>query len=79
MDANTALAARARAIANKAPRGSLTRRSAGCVWIALGTTGTAAGARKVIAEIGPDDIRQAAGGLLAELLTEAAGIAQATP
>jgi hypothetical protein len=79
MDVNPALAARARAIANKAPRGSLARRSAGCVWIALGTTKTAAGARKVIAEIGADDIREAAGGLLGELLAEAAGIVRATP
>jgi hypothetical protein len=30
MDANPALATRARAIASKAPRGSLARRSAGC-------------------------------------------------
>jgi hypothetical protein len=75
MDANPALAARARAIANKAPRGGLTRRAAGCLGVALGTAATPAAARKVIAKIGPEDIREVAGDLLGELLAEAAGIA----
>lgn len=76
MNANPALTARARTIANKAPRGGLIRRAAGCLGVALGTTATPAAARKVIAKIGPEDIRHTAGELFGELLAEAAGTAQ---
>ncbi|HEY1621756.1 MAG TPA: hypothetical protein VGG25_29315 [Streptosporangiaceae bacterium] len=74
MTANADLGARARAIADKAPRGSLTRQAAGCCAVAFGTTATPAAARKVLDMIEADDIKAAAAELVAELLAEAAGI-----
>jgi hypothetical protein len=67
---NQQLAGRARDLADRAPRGSLERRAAGCVAVALGTTRSIAAARKVLDDIDQADIRGRAGALLAELLKE---------
>jgi hypothetical protein len=67
---NRQLAARARDIAERAPRGTLERRAAGCLAVALGTTQSATAARKVLAGIGQDDIRIRADQLLGELQQE---------
>lgn len=68
---NRQLAARARDIAGRAPRGSLERKAAGVLAVALGTTRSATAARKVLGEVDQDDIRNRAGALLGELLEEA--------
>jgi hypothetical protein len=65
---NRQLAARARDLAERAPRGTLERRGAGVLSIALGTTLSATAARKVLAEVDQDDIRARAEEILAELL-----------
>lgn len=67
---NATLAAQAREIAASAPSGSLTRRAAGCVAVALHTTTTLAAARKVLGGIDLADVRAAALELLGQLGTE---------
>ena len=67
---NRQLAARARDIAERAPRGTLERRAAGVLSIALGTTRSAGAARKVLAEVDQDDIRIRAEQILDELLRD---------
>jgi hypothetical protein len=73
---NPQLAERARAIAARAPRGTLERRAAGCVAVALGTTGTLAAARKVLGAVEAADSRDRATEILAELAgrQETAGV-----
>ncbi|WP_436759375.1 hypothetical protein [Streptosporangium sp. V21-05] len=56
MTPNLAVAARARQLADEAPGGSLTRRTAGCVVVAYSTTQTDAHARRVLADL-PEDLR----------------------
>lgn len=56
MTANPAVADRAAALADEAPGGSLTRRTAGCVVVAYSTTRTDAHARRVLGEL-PEDLR----------------------
>jgi len=69
---NRQLADRARDLAAQAPRGSLERKAAGCLAVALSTTGTVPAARKVLGMIETADIRDRAGQLLGELLQEEA-------
>jgi hypothetical protein len=64
---NRLLAARARDLADRAPRGSIECRAAGCVAVLLEQTRTVAAARKLLGEIGQADVRDRAGQLLAEL------------
>jgi hypothetical protein len=64
---NRLLAARARDLARRAPRGSRECKAAGCLAVLLDDTRTVAAARKLLAEIGQDDVRKRAGQLLAEL------------
>jgi hypothetical protein len=64
---NRQLAARARDLAARAPRGSLECKAAGCLAILLDQTRTVAAARKLLGEISQDDVRDRAGQLLAEL------------
>jgi hypothetical protein len=54
------------------PRGTVERRAAGVLSIALGTTQLATAARKVLAEVDQDDIRIRAGEILGKLLEEEA-------
>lgn len=56
MTTNPAIATRARQLANQAPGGSLTRRTAGCVVVAYSTTQTDAHARRVLADL-PEELR----------------------
>lgn len=76
VNANPALAARARAIAACAPAGSLERRAAGCAAAALSATGTIASARNALAGLWQDDVRQDALGLIGQLARELAGEAR---
>jgi hypothetical protein len=64
---NRQLAARARDIALDAPPGTLTRRSAGCVAVALATTNTLAAAREALGLVRLDEVRAAAVQLLDHL------------
>lgn len=64
---NRLLAAQARDLARRAPRASLECKAAGCLAVLLDETRSAAAARKLLGEIGPVDIRERAGRLLAEL------------
>jgi hypothetical protein len=57
---NQDLAAQAREIAASSPRGSIDRRSWGCVAVALDTTASLAAARRVLAEMPADDVQAAA-------------------
>ncbi len=68
---NRQLAARARDLADHAPNGSLERRSAGVLAVALGTTRSVTSARQVLDDIDRADIRNRARELLTELLEEA--------
>jgi len=68
---NRTLAARARDLANSASAGSLERKAAGCLAVALGTTNTVTAARKVLSDITTADIRDRATQMLAELADEA--------
>jgi hypothetical protein len=62
-----------RRLAERAPpRGTVERRAAGVLSIALGTTQLATAARKVLAEVDQDDIRIRAGEILGKLLEEEA-------
>jgi hypothetical protein len=70
MNANAELAARARSIAARAPRGSQDRKAYGCAAVALANTSTHGAARKALDDIDQADIRGRAGALLAELLKE---------
>jgi hypothetical protein len=67
---NRQLAARARDLADRAARGSLERRAAGVLAVALGTTRSAAAARKVLGDVDQAGIRDRAGEILAELLDD---------
>jgi hypothetical protein len=64
---NRLLAARARDLARRAPRGSVECKAAGCLAVLLDDTRSTAAARRLLAEIGQDDVRNRAGQLLAEL------------
>lgn len=64
---NHALAAHARATADQHPAGSLPRRAWACAAICLHTTRTLAGARKALAGIPLDDVREAAADVLDQL------------
>jgi hypothetical protein len=57
---NAELAARARSIAARAPRGSEDRKAYGCAAVVLATTGSLAAARKVLAADCPDSVKAAA-------------------
>jgi hypothetical protein len=60
MTANTEVAARARSIAARAPRGSQDRKAYGCAAAVLATTGSLAAARKVLAADCPNVAKAAA-------------------
>jgi hypothetical protein len=64
---NRVLAARARDLADRAPRGSVECKAAGCLAVLLDQTRSATAARKLLGEIGQADVRVRAGQLLAEL------------
>jgi hypothetical protein len=66
---NRTLAARARDLASRAPRGSLERKAAGCLSVVLGETRTVAAARQVLDTIEAADIRTRAAEMLGELLS----------
>jgi hypothetical protein len=70
MSAHAELAARARAAAAGAERGSLARKAMGCVAIALDTTNSVSAGRRVIAGLEPGEIRDTALQLLAVLALE---------
>jgi hypothetical protein len=70
MNANIDLATPARAIAAKAPGGSMKRRAWGCVAVALSTTHTIGAARKVLADVRDADVQAAALDVLAQLAAE---------
>ena len=67
---NRTLAARARDLADHASAGSLERKAAGCLAVALGTTSTVTAARKILGDIARADIRDRAAQMLAELADE---------
>lgn len=75
---NSDLAAQARELADRAPRGSIDRPAALCSAVCLATTRTTAAARKALADIGPADIRTRAGQLLGELLSDTTGRPETT-
>lgn len=63
----------ARELAAAEPRDSRDRRAWLCVAVCLSTTGTAAAARKALAEVGSLDVRQRAIVLLADLMAGGTG------
>ena len=65
---NRQLATAARECAAREPAGSLERRAWGCLAVALGTSGTVPGARRVH-ELAPAEIRDVAKILLDQLVT----------
>ena len=65
---NRDLAAQARDLAGRAPRGSVDRPAGLCAAVCLGSTRTAAAAREALAGIGPADVRTRAAQILAELV-----------
>jgi len=65
---NNALAALARDLADRAPRGSIDRPAGLCAAVCLGSTRTAAAAREALGDIGPADVRTRAAQILAELV-----------
>ena len=67
---NRQLAARARDLAARASAGSLERKAAGCLAVLLDQTRSATAARKLLGEIGQDNVRDRAGQLLGELLAQ---------
>ena len=67
---NRQLAARARDLAARAPRGSIECKAAGCLAVLLDATRSATAARKLLGEIGQDNVRDRAGQLLGELLAQ---------
>jgi hypothetical protein len=67
---NAELAARARQLADRAARGSLKRKAAGCAAVALGDSRTLATARKILALLWQDDVRLAALDLIDQLAAE---------
>lgn len=67
---NRTLAARARAVADAAPRGSTDRKAALSAAVLLGETRTVAAARKLLGEVADPAIRQAAGELLSQLANQ---------
>ncbi len=67
---NQELAAQARDHADAAPAGSLGRKAWACAAVALGTTGTIATARKVLALVRPAEVREATLAALGQLATE---------
>jgi hypothetical protein len=66
---NAGLAARARAIAARAPRGSQDRKAYGCAAVALANTSTRGAARKVLARECPDFVKAAALAALEQVTT----------
>jgi hypothetical protein len=66
---NAELAARARSIAARAPRGSQDRKAYGCAAVVLATTSTLAAARKALAGECPDFVKAAALAALEQVTT----------
>lgn len=64
------LAARARTTADAAPRGSAERKAAGCVAVALSTTRTLAAARRALASVRPEAVRDDALAYLDRLIEQ---------
>lgn len=71
---NQQLAEVARQRAAREPAGSRGRKAAGCLAIALSTTGTTSSARRVLDMVAQDDVRNAARNLLDQLTTETEAI-----
>ncbi len=67
---NASLAARARALADAAARGSLERRAAGVVSVALATTSSIAAAHRALGTVREDDVKRAARELLDQISTD---------
>lgn len=70
--ANRELAERSRAVAAKAPNGSIERKAWGCAYIALSTTGTLTAAQKALGDVGQADVQAAALDVLGQLASEEA-------
>jgi hypothetical protein len=68
---NRLLAARARDLGTRAPRGSLDRKAALCAAVALDETRSLRAARLVLDDLDQADVRDAARQLLDDLTTEA--------
>ncbi|GAA2990476.1 hypothetical protein GCM10017559_08120 [Streptosporangium longisporum] len=69
---NTAIADRARQLADQAPGGSLARRTAGCVVVAYSTTRTPEHARKVLDGV-PEELRAECAALADKLTAQIGG------
>lgn len=70
MTPNADLVDRARAVAARAPRGSMERRAWGCAAVVLSTTRTIGAARNALAEVLDPDVRAAALDVLGQLARE---------